>query len=171
MQRVAVLLAVLVAPVGLLSACSPAVTAVSAIGYDAQGDLVGAVAVCDGDLSEAHLAPATPEDAPDIGAWRRRSSFTGTESWPLHDSGAGPWNSVGPALPELVAGTEYAFWLQAPDVSSRSDFLFFDGSDLAELSPGEVLVGRERPTKSVAQTTSQVEVIPLSQLEEEDCAD
>ena len=54
------LLAVL-APLGLLSACSPAVTAVSAIGYDSQGCLVGAVKVCDGDFSAAHLAQTTPE--------------------------------------------------------------------------------------------------------------
>jgi hypothetical protein len=40
-KRVAAPLAVL-APLGLLSACSPAVTAVSAIGYDSQGCLVGA---------------------------------------------------------------------------------------------------------------------------------
>jgi hypothetical protein len=59
-KRVAAPLAVL-APLGLLSACSPAVTAVSAIGYDSQGCLVGAVKVCDGDFSEAHLAQTTPE--------------------------------------------------------------------------------------------------------------
>jgi hypothetical protein len=37
------------------------VIAVSAISYDSQGCLVGAVKVCDGDFSEAHLAPTTPE--------------------------------------------------------------------------------------------------------------
>jgi hypothetical protein len=123
-KRVAVLLAVLAA-LGLLSACSPAVTAVSAIGYDSQGRLVGAVKVCDGDFPEAHLAPTTPEGTPDIGAWRRRSSFTGTESWPLRPTGAGPWKAVGPALRELASGNEFVFWVQPENETSRSDFLVF----------------------------------------------
>jgi hypothetical protein len=37
------------------------VTAVSAIGYDSQGCLVGAVEVSDGEFSEAHLAQTTPK--------------------------------------------------------------------------------------------------------------
>ena len=37
------------------------VTAASAISYDSLGCLVGAVEVCDGDFSEAHFAPTTPE--------------------------------------------------------------------------------------------------------------
>lgn len=170
MKRLAALLSVL-APLGLLSACSPAVTAVSAIGYDSQGRLVGAVKVCDGDFSEAHLAPTTPEGAPDIGAWRRSSSFTGTESWLLRNTAAGPWKPVGAALPELASGTEYVFWAQPENETNRSDFLVFRGSDLTKLSSGQVLVRRDGPTNSRGETTTRVEVIPLSQLTRENCAD
>lgn len=168
MKRVAAVLAVL-APLGLLSGCSASVTAVGAIGYDAQGRLVGAVKVCDGHFFEAHLAPATPDDAPDIGAWRRNSPFKGTESWPLRGSGTGPWKVVGPALPELGSGTGYVFWAESKNENNRSDFLLFHGSDLAKLAPGEVLVRRNGPTDSGGETTMRVAAIPLDQLTRENC--
>ena len=159
---------VILAPLGLLSACSPAVTAVSAIGYDAQGRLVGVVKVCDGHFAEAHLTPATPEDAPDIGTWRRSSSFTGSESWPLRDTGTGAWKSVGPVLPEFTPGAEYVFWAQPENETNRSDFLVFHGSDLSRLSPGQVLVRRDGQPRGGA-ATPQLAVIPLDQLAREKC--
>jgi hypothetical protein len=168
-KRVAALLAAL-APLGLLSACGPAVTAVSAIGYDTQGRLVGAVKVCHHRFSEASLAPTTPDGAPAIGSWHRDSSFTGTESWPLRGIVAGRWKPVGPALPELAPGTEYVFWSQDKDESSRSDFLVFHGSDLARLTPGQVLLRRDERTNSGDRTTVRLVVIPLSQLAQENCS-
>lgn len=102
-KRVAAGLALL-AMLELLSACSPAVTSVSAIGYDAQGRLIGALKVCHGDFVEAHLAPTTPEGAADLGAWSRSSSFTGAESWPLKGMGTGAWKPVNQPLPELAPG-------------------------------------------------------------------
>ncbi|MBV9820688.1 MAG: hypothetical protein JO144_00470 [Actinobacteria bacterium] len=169
MRRVAVLLAVL-APLGLLTACSPAVTAVSAIGYDSRGRLVGALKVCRGHFSEVHLAPSTPDgDAPDIGSWHRGRPLRGTESWPLRDPGAGPWTLAGPVLPELAPGTAYVFWTNTKNWDSRSDYLFFHGSDLAALRPGQVLVRREDPTQSPDEGTARLEVIPLSKLADERC--
>jgi hypothetical protein len=160
----------LVAPLTLLLGCSPAITAVSAIGYDSDGRLIGAVKVCSGDVVEAHLAPAK-EGAPDIAVWRRHSPISGTDSWALRAVRAGSWETDGPALPDLISSGEYVFWTQPKNKTSRSDFLWFRGSDLGRLPPGRVLIRRDGPTNSSGEITATVAVIPLAQLPREACGD
>ena len=166
--RTAWLLVLALVAVESTAGCSPAVTAVSAIGYDNGGRLIGGMRVCNGAIARAHLTPSV-EGSHDLASWQRHPVLKGTETWPLDASGTGSWQPGEPAGPSLASNVEYVFWGSNANDGKRSDFLVFHGSDLAKLSPGQLLVAREGPTTTQDETTTRLAVISLTDLAKESC--
>ncbi len=125
-----------IAAFGFLTACSPATHAISAIGFDNQGRLIGGVKSCGESIVVAHLKPTAPENATDLATWRRDSPLKGTEYWPLGQTKDDPWHlSIHGSEPlELDRSTGYVFWAATSNGGGRTDFLVFRYSDLARLS-------------------------------------
>lgn len=164
MRRVAVGLIGL-ALLGSLTACSPGRNAVAAIGYDEQGELIGAVLVCDRDTVEASLTALSKDKGAEIGRWERSAPLTeGWETWPIRDGRGGHWELAGAAVPALGPATEYQFRTTNRNGSYTSNYLEFHGRDLMRLLPGEVLVERDPAAEAAA-----LEAITLDELADEYC--
>lgn len=133
----------------VLTACSPATTAVMGVSVDADGGPVGVVAVCSGHTDAATLTvwkvPAYTADtspAPDTrttGAWQTDRPVTDVGQWSL-TTGA-PWTAT--QRIKLVEGFTYHLTGsgRGPNNVGNESFaagITFTLADVAALKPGQV---------------------------------
>lgn len=126
----------------LLTSCTVPQGALSGVGVDSSGKLVGYLHVCHDSIDGATLyydtsstrATASTSRA---GSWVAAAPVTGTASWSL-TSPAIAWTAVTPLEP-LAQQREYTLYGWTNDNTSSAAEVTFTLAEVSNLAPGEVL--------------------------------
>ena len=128
--------------VPLLGGCTVETVGKAGVGVDAQGQLIGYLAVCDQHIDGATLylqdtsAPATGGHEVTAGEWASDQPVTEMALWSLKSTTDG-WTTTTPLTP-LEADRTYSLYGWTRDNSGSALDVTFKPAQLKDLKPGEV---------------------------------
>ncbi len=121
--------------------CTVPMGAVTGVGVNAAGGVVGYLQVCDDHIDGATLYSDSEHESDDKnkrGSWSAPKPVTKSATWTLSEPV--PWATDLP-LADLDSDVQYGLYGWTEDNSSSAGPVMFSLEDLASLKPGQVLYG------------------------------